>query len=51
MRAADAQVSAGPRDAIGVSAFTANCMNGEVRFTLNTSRSSGCFRCIMGVCK
>jgi hypothetical protein len=25
--------------------------NGEVRFTLNTSRSNGRFRGIMGVCK
>jgi hypothetical protein len=25
--------------------------NGEVRYTLNTSRSNGCFRGIMGVCK
>jgi len=24
--------------------------NGEVRYTLNTSRSNGCFRGIMGVC-
>jgi len=25
--------------------------NGEVRYTPNTSRSNGCFRGIMGVCK
>ena len=26
-------------------------VNGEVRYTLNTSRSNGWFRGIMGVCK